>query len=353
MSEPAAPAQETTPPRFAFRIDRSLAVPVGVQLRGQIEYGIACGEIPRGVQMPSVRELSQDLGLAHVTVAGVYKELGQKGLLTTLPGRGTFVADGVDGAPKRDLAALHRAVDRLLAEAERLGFTPEEVAQVLEAGRNRPRAAGRPLRLAFVGIFPEATRFYVDELRKQLPPQDRIEALTVQDLLSDAVAARVSEADLVVTLGHREAQVRDLLSGPPVVSVQFIPADFTRTALAALSPLTRLGLVVTFEDFLPTMRAGVSRFAPHIDHVQAVTLHSPDLPELLRTSDVIVYATGSERVVAGLRSGTQAFEYRHVPDPRAVEAQLLPLIEERRMRLTSQDGASEASVSQERTPDAN
>ncbi|WP_019586668.1 GntR family transcriptional regulator [Deinococcus apachensis] len=347
MSEPAPPP-DTAPPRFAFRIDRSLAVPVGVQLRGQIEYGVACGEIPRGAQMPSVRELSQDLGLAHVTVAGVYKELGQKGLLTTHPGRGTFVADGVDGAPKRDLAALHRAVERLLAEAERLGFTPEEVSQALGTGLGRLRSPERPLRLAFVGIFPEATRFYVDELRKQLPPGDRIEALTVQDLLDDAVAARVSEMDLVITLGHREAQVRDLLSGPPVVSVQFIPADFTRTALAALSPLMRLGLVVTFEDFLPTMRAGVARFAPHIDHVQAVTLDSPGLPELLRGSDVIVYATGSERVVAELPSGTQAFEYRHVPDPRAVEGTLLPLIEERRMRLASQDRAPE-----ERTPHAN
>ncbi|WP_246580496.1 GntR family transcriptional regulator [Deinococcus aestuarii] len=343
---PAASAQETAA-RFAFHIDRSLAVPVGVQLRGQIEYGVACGEIPRGAQMPSVRELSQDLGLAHVTVAGVYKELGQKGLLTTSPGRGTFVADG-QGTPGRDLAGLHRAVERLLAEAERLGFTPGEVSQALGTRLGRPRSPGRPLRLAFVGIFPEATRFYVDELRMRLPPGDRIEALTVQDLLNDAVAARASEADLVVTLGHREAQVRDLLGGPPVVSVQFIPADFTRTALAALSPLTRLGLVVTFEDFLPTMRAGVSRFAPHIDHVRAVTLGSPELPELLRGSDVIVYATGSERVVAELPSGTQAFEYRHVPDPRAVEAHLLPLIEERRMRLDAQDRASE-----ERTPDAN
>lgn len=328
----SAPAQDTA--RFAFRIDRSLSVPVGVQLRGQIEYGVVCGEIPRGAQMPSVRELSQDLGLAHVTVAGVYKELGQKGLLVTHPGRGTFVADG-EGAPGRDLAALRRAVERLLVEAERLGFTPEEVGQVLGSGVGRPRPPERPLRLAFVGIFPEATRFYVDELRRQLPPGDRLEALTVQDLLNDIVAERVSGADLVVTLGHREAQVRDLLSGPPVVSVPFIPADFTRTALAALSPLTRLGLVVTFEDFLPTMRAGVSRFAPHIDHVQAVTLRSPGLPELLRASDVIVYATGSERVVGELPGGTQAFEYRHVPDPRAVEATLLPLIEERRMRLSA------------------
>lgn len=346
MSEPASPP-DTAPPHFAFYIDRSLAVPVGVQLRGQIEYGVACGEIGRGAQMPSVRELSQDLGLAHVTVAGVYKELGQKGLLTTHPGRGTFVADG-QGTPGRDLAALHRALERLLGEADRLGFTPEEVSQALGTRLGRPRPPGRPLRLAFVGIFPETTRFYVDELRKQLPPGDRIEALTVQDLLDDTVAARALEADLVITLGHREAQVRDLLSDPPVVSVQFIPADFIRTALAALSPLTRLGLVVTFEDFLPTMRAGVARFAPHIDGVRAVTLDSPDLPELLRGSDVIVYATGSERVVAELPGGTQAFEYRHVPDPRAVEGTLLPLIEERRLRLAAQDSALP-----ERTPDAN
>ena len=36
-----------------LRIDRDLPVPLGVQLRGLIEYGIACGELRAG-QPPAV-----------------------------------------------------------------------------------------------------------------------------------------------------------------------------------------------------------------------------------------------------------------------------------------------------------
>ncbi len=54
-----------------FDLDRSLPIPVGVQLRGQIEYGVACGDIARGGQLPSVRELSSALGVAPATVSQV------------------------------------------------------------------------------------------------------------------------------------------------------------------------------------------------------------------------------------------------------------------------------------------
>ena len=33
---------------YTLTLDRDLPIPVGVQLRGQIEYGVATGEIARG-----------------------------------------------------------------------------------------------------------------------------------------------------------------------------------------------------------------------------------------------------------------------------------------------------------------
>src|SRR5215213_10559619 len=96
-----------------LRIDRELPVPVGVQLRGLIEYGIACGELAPGTRLPSVRGLAADLHLAPMTVSQVYKELSASGLLQSRAGSGTFVAaaDGVAG-PSR-LQALQPALDRL------------------------------------------------------------------------------------------------------------------------------------------------------------------------------------------------------------------------------------------------
>ena len=39
-----------------FSVDRDLPVPLGAQLRGLIEYGIACGELVPGEPLPSVRD---------------------------------------------------------------------------------------------------------------------------------------------------------------------------------------------------------------------------------------------------------------------------------------------------------
>src|SRR5262245_55122963 len=54
------PVRNVTP-RMAMRltVDRDLPVPLGVQLRGLIEYGITCGELAAGERLPSVRELAE------------------------------------------------------------------------------------------------------------------------------------------------------------------------------------------------------------------------------------------------------------------------------------------------------
>ena len=177
-------------------LDRSLPISVGVQLRGQLEYGVACGEIVRGSRLPSVRELSAGLGVAPATVSQVYKELVRDGLLETVPGKGTYVTRTPPGAPARNLVGLHRLADELLERAQALGYEVGEVAYLvqLKARHRLPL----PLRLVFVGIFPEATRAYVEELRQFLRPADRLEAVTLAALDRPETRAWLAQADVVV-----------------------------------------------------------------------------------------------------------------------------------------------------------
>jgi len=61
------------------------------QVRSQIEALIRAGELPRGTRLPTVRQLSLDLGLAVNTVARAYKELEADRLVETRGRNGTFV----------------------------------------------------------------------------------------------------------------------------------------------------------------------------------------------------------------------------------------------------------------------
>jgi hypothetical protein len=75
------------------------------------------------------------------------------------------------------------------------------------------------------------------------------------------------------------------------------------------------------------MKAGVQRFAPHVHDMQATLLEAADLAEVLRRAEVVVYATGSERVAGQLRPGCTGFEYRHTPDPGEIDRILLPMLD--------------------------
>jgi len=203
---------------LASALDRSLPVPLGVQLRGLIEYGIACGELTPGTQLPSVRELAEAGGVAPMTVSGVYKELRSAAMIVTRPGAGTFVAIPSARAAQdlESMQRIERQMDALLGEAEAAGLSPGEVAVLLNARIARVRAReGRPLRIVMVGVFREATEAYAGDIGRQLRDQDTIEAVTMDDL-----RARPSDrdaADLYVTLANRRQEVEALVpAGRPV-----------------------------------------------------------------------------------------------------------------------------------------
>ncbi len=315
-----------------FTIDRDLPVPLGTQLRGLVEYGIACGELAPGSRLPSVRRLALQLDIAPMTVSQVYRELQSAGLIEARSGQGTFVAAIMPDTapPKAELVGLQQRIDGIIADATALGLGRGELTALFNARLTRREPASRGLRLVLVGIFEEATQAYAARIQARLPAGDTILATTFDRIAVDEVMRqRLLHGDLALTFANRKAELAGIL-GPRrrVTTLSFIPSEKTRTALAALDPLCRLGIVSTLPEFLPVMTQGVRRHAPHVADIRTAVLGQPELPELLRSVDIIVYATGAEAVTKTLPAGVAAFEYRHVPDPNAIDQALLPLLDE-------------------------
>ena len=312
-----------------FSIDRSLPIALGVQLRGLIEYGVACGELGPGEQLPSVRGLAAALGVAPMTVAQVYKDLHAAGVIRTEAGRGTFVDDGalVEPPPGRFKARLQS----LIEEAAALGIGRHQLAELIRDGDRSP------LSIVFVGLFEEATAAYVEAIRRDLPDGERIAARTLAQLAADPAAlAAVRAADLVLTFTNRAAELRALLGDQAparIMALRFIPSEATRRALAELGPRSRVGLVSTFPEFLPIMKAGVGRFAPHVAALTATVLDDPALDGFLAKCDVAVIATGAEAALQRLPASSHPILYRHIPDPRDVDRLVLPALDRLRRQV--------------------
>ncbi len=117
----------TAPLRVA--VDPRSPVPVFHQLREQITAMAVAGSLSPGTRLPSVRQLTADLGLAAGTVARAYRELEADGVVESRRRTATTVAAGrVTGDP------VGSAVTALVSAARAAGLRNEDViAAVREA----------------------------------------------------------------------------------------------------------------------------------------------------------------------------------------------------------------------------
>jgi DNA-binding transcriptional regulator YhcF (GntR family) len=305
-------------------LDRSLPIPIGAQLKGQIEYGIVAGTLHPGERLPSVRELAAAESVAHVTVSHVYTALKRDGLITVRPGMGTYVTENGEG-PRvgSGLTHLRRLVDGMVVQALERGFTPSQINRMVTARLAGGRAR-RPS-IAVVGLFSQATGSYAREIAALLSDLGaEVSAHTMQCLREDPEELeRLRANDLVLTVANRVKEVHDLVGSahPPVRGLTFVAHPETIERLSALPGGLQIGVVTTFAEFLPTLLQGIGACMP-LDRPPLCAVLS-DLERvrwLLSEADVIVFASGSEAVLAEIPRAKPTIEYLHTPEPSSVAA---------------------------------
>ena len=121
-------------------------VPIYIQIVEQLTHLITTGILKPGDQLPTIRQLAEELRVNFNTVARSYRILDQAGLVSTQQGRGTYVLESLP--PEQSTRLREEALKALtrifLTEAARLGFDPDEVARDVENSIERWRQGGRP-----------------------------------------------------------------------------------------------------------------------------------------------------------------------------------------------------------------
>jgi DNA-binding transcriptional regulator YhcF (GntR family) len=105
-----------------LHLDPASAVPPYEQIRSQVAIMAATGVLPVGSRLPTIRQLSKDLGLAGGTVARAYRELEADGVIATRGRHGSFVAE-MNGKARRGFPneALADAAQAFAVRARQLG----------------------------------------------------------------------------------------------------------------------------------------------------------------------------------------------------------------------------------------
>jgi GntR family transcriptional regulator len=114
-------------------VDPDSATPPYEQLRLQITTLITSGSLGRGAQLPTIRQLAADLGVATGTVARAYRELERAGLIESRVRHGTRVRAEAQQLSRQELRKhLHESARAYVAAAQQLGGTASDIRAALE-----------------------------------------------------------------------------------------------------------------------------------------------------------------------------------------------------------------------------
>ena len=76
-------------------IDYKSRTPIYEQIIENVKALIVSGVLERDAQLPSVRQLAQDLAINPNTIQRAYAELEREGIIYSLKGRGSFVGSSL------------------------------------------------------------------------------------------------------------------------------------------------------------------------------------------------------------------------------------------------------------------
>lgn len=108
-------------------------LPMYAQLIQQIKALIAAGRLKPDEELPSVRQLANQLVLNPNTVVRAYRELESEGLIYKKRGAGTFVsAQATPYTPEVCRRILEERLGPLIVESMNLGYSLEECTELLQ-----------------------------------------------------------------------------------------------------------------------------------------------------------------------------------------------------------------------------
>ena len=119
--------------RVLLHLNPASGVPTYLQIEIQVKHYIAAGALSPGDALPSVRKLAADLRISTNTVARAYQNLERDGVLRTVQGGRTYVAQNPGSFLKSERVRRLRPYARQIAvEGTQLRLEPLEIMDLVK-----------------------------------------------------------------------------------------------------------------------------------------------------------------------------------------------------------------------------
>jgi GntR family transcriptional regulator len=104
--------------------------PMYKQVADQIKDALAGGILKPEDKLPSIREMTQELGISEITIKRAYADLEHEGYIFTRSGLGSFVADiSKEKMRKEKLAEIRQELTKILKSGEKFDISADDIIQ--------------------------------------------------------------------------------------------------------------------------------------------------------------------------------------------------------------------------------
>ncbi|MDH4225018.1 MAG: GntR family transcriptional regulator [Deltaproteobacteria bacterium] len=317
--EPIHPPTPDAEDSHHFLINKTSAVPLHIQLKEQVRYAIMSGYYAPGSPLPSIRELTTQLGIHRNTVHRVYLELQAGGLLVSRPGKGVFVNETLsEVVSSREVNAIDHLLDTFFASANQAGINPITLGRLI--AQRAPAYDSRQSSVAFV----ECTTHQSSECSRDLSESFGIQV--TQTLLDDL---RKSPGNLAPNLFHvitslfHYDEIRDLLKGTnhKIHAITYDLHPATRKLLREQPPGTRLGFICHDANTEEIVGAEIEKYVSPGVLAGCANLESPQtaLDLIQNTNKIILTEAASAFCVQHCTPAHELLELHFVLNPTSVE----------------------------------
>lgn len=115
-----------------LQLDFRSRVPIYEQLIEKIKELIVHSALKDDEQLPSVRELAQELTVNPNTIQKAFRELERQGYIYSIQGKGNFVMPANRTIATRQKEELLAKLEKIISELIYLGLSKEDIAQAIE-----------------------------------------------------------------------------------------------------------------------------------------------------------------------------------------------------------------------------
>ena len=113
-------------------ISNSSVLPIYAQIVEQVKKLIIAGKLTEEEPLPSMRLLAKELRISVITTKRAYEELEREGFITSIPGRGSFVAPkNLELIKEQHLRDIEEKLQEVCHAARLSGITLEELDEML------------------------------------------------------------------------------------------------------------------------------------------------------------------------------------------------------------------------------